>query len=447
MHPTANHPAPREKCVPRRKILSQLGAITVLCGCDGGPAARASVAAMPNFRSLRDLAAWRADMAPRMPEMAAEPAQLGGDPLAPLRRGLAALQQGGRRPVSIIQFGDSHTASPALIPRLRELFQARYGAVGPGLMPPGSGPRYSRPALVQTEQQGQWTGTTALRAGNPGPFGMSAYRLRGEGAGSRLVLRSTEADGFDSFRLDVLVQPGAGSFRLRVDGEVGPNMPTRAGTPARVPLIYEPPRRHHEAVLELLGDGPVEFLGWGIERRGPGVLVEGFGINGATLDMMANMDEAMLRANLSERQPALIILAFGTNEAVSDRLTEDEYARQLTERVRALKRMAPQAGMLVMGAPDAARRARGGGCGGWALLPGLDEVRAAQRRVARTEGLGFFDWAALTPGACGLHEATQRAPKLVADDHIHLTNEGYRLTAERLFAQIMAGQPSRTPAA
>lgn len=441
MHVFENH-------ATRRAFLAQIAAGLAVAGCTGGQDANAAAGTVPNYRSLRDLASWRPDMVVAEPALVAQPVSLLGGPLVPLHQGLAGLQQGRRRqPVSIIQFGDSHTVSPALVPRLRELFQARYGAVGPGLLPPGSGPRFSRPALVQTEQQGQWTGATALRAGTPGPFGMQAYRLRGEGAGSRLVLRSTEAAGFDSFRLDVLSQPGAGSFRLTVDGEVGPALPTRAGATQRTPLVYNPPRRHHEVVLELVGDGPVDFLGWGIERRGPGVLVEGFGINGATIDMMGNIDQGMLRAALAERQPSLIILAFGTNEAVSASTTEDGYAQALSERVRALKRFAPYAGIVLMGAPDAARRGRGGPCGGWAPLPGLDEVRAAQRRVARMEGLGFWDWGSVTAGHCGLHNATRASPKLVQDDHIHFTTEGYRLTAERLFAYLTAGLTPPRPAA
>lgn len=423
----------------RRAFLAHAAAVAGLAGCDTGREANAGIGSPGAFRSLADLARWRGPG-----EGVAEPApllqnvSLSGPPLAPLRRGLAALEtnQGRRPPVSIIQLGDSHTASPVLVPRLRALFQERYGGLGPGRLPPGSGPRFWRSSLVQVEQEGQWTGATALRAGTPGPFGIAAYRLRGEGAGSRIVLRSTEREGFDSFRLEVMLRPGAGSFRLLVDGEAGPQLPTHRPEPLYRPLEYTPPRRHHEVALELLGDGPVDFLGWGMERRGAGVLVEGFGINGATVDMLSNMDPSMLRTALVERNPALIILAFGTNEAVSASITEAEYAAVFGERVRMLKRYAPGAGILVMGAPDAGRRTRAGGCDGWAPLPGLEAVRAAQRRVARVEGAEYWDWSAITAGNCGFHNATRGAAPLMAADHIHFTADGYRLTAERLFAYL-----------
>jgi lysophospholipase L1-like esterase len=136
-----------------------------------------------------------------------------------------------------------------------------------------------------------------------------------------------------------------------------------------------------------------------------------------------------------------VILAFGTNEAVSPRTTREAYASQLTERVRAIRRMAPAAGVLIMGAPDAAKRsgARGQGCNAWEALPTLAEVRAAQRQVARAENCAFWDWGSITGGVCGLHNATLSHPRLVQDDHVHFTTEGYRLTAERL-STYLTGQ-------
>jgi lysophospholipase L1-like esterase len=421
----------------RREFLAQASVGLLLTSCEAQRGASAAVAGGGPYRSLRELNNWRPEGG--QAEAVIQQAAWTGAPLAPLRRQLQELSSGRRRqPVHIVQFGDSHTASPFLVPRLRELFQARYGAVGPGLLPPGTGPRYTRLSLAQAEQLGQWDGSTALRT--PGPFSLPGYRLRGQGAGSRLVLRSTEPEGFDRFRLEVLIQPGGGSFRLLAEGQQSGALPTNATHSRRVALPYEPGRRQQEIALELLGDGPVELLGWALERRGPGVLVEGFGINGATLDLLSNMDQGMLEAGLRERQPALVILAFGTNEAVSPSLTAGQYAAQLTERVRAIKSFAPGAGIMLMGAPDAARRrGRGNGCDAWMPFPGLPAVREAQRSVAAAQNLAFWDWSRLTGGTCGLHAGTLRNPRLVQDDHVHFTADGYRATAERMFDFLTQG--------
>jgi lysophospholipase L1-like esterase len=445
-------------CPARRDVLRRFAAATLLAGCSPREEGVGATEAVPGgFASVGELAGWRPDLQlrPAAPVQRATWGIAGPDPLAPLADQLRLLEtRRSRQPVLIVQFGDSHTAGPAFIPRLRELMQQRYGAIGPGRLPPGAAPRFYRPALVEVEQQGGWTATSALRAGNAGPFGIAGFKLRGEGAGSRITLRSTESAGFDRFTLDLMVQPGGGSFRLGLDGEASvalhTNQPVRA--PAQIPL--GPRRRFREATVELLGDGPVELLGWGAERQGPGVIVEGHGINGATIDMLANMDQAILARDLAARPPALIILAYGTNEAVDLGLTEAAYAATLTTRVRALKRLAPRSAILLVGAPDSARhvgRAHGArgrpvqGCAAWSPLPGLHAVKAAQRRVAAEERLAFWDWAEVTNGVCGLDALARSAPPLVAGDHIHFTADGYRLSAERLFARLM--RPAAPPAA
>jgi lysophospholipase L1-like esterase len=440
----------------RRALLGKLGAGLLLSGCDLAGSGPNASAALPHgaLRSLDELERWRPDWAiDRVPaeDSAFATPVAASDPLAPLLQALARLEaRRATQPVVIVQFGDSHTAGPFFIARLRELFQARYGAVGPGRLPPGQAPRYYRPALVQVEQQGPWSASSALRAATPGPFGIAGYKLRGAAPGSRILLRSTEPEGFDRFTLDVLVQPEGGQFRLMLDGAPGPVLRTRAATARRAPLPLDLPRRHREVVVEVVGDGPVEFLGWGVERRGPGVIVEGHGINGATIEMLANLDQSILRDDLAARPPALIILAYGTNEATDAAITTEAYAAQLTTRVWALRRLAPQSAILLIGAPDSARRVgrHPMGCGGWAPLPGLAAVKAAQRQVAVAERLAYWDWAEVTGGICRLDALTRVTPKMVQDDHIHLTADGYRHSAERLFARLMRrGAPPMTPEA
>lgn len=423
----------------RRALLAQLGFGLVATSCGPQPQAAPSAG---SFASLRALADWRPDWQLLPAQVDGVPGASTANPLAPLTFGLQQLasgQAGG--PVLIVQFGDSHTAANVFAGRLRQLLQARYGAAGPGRMAPGAAaPSYTHPPQVRVEQQGNWSAASALRASTPGPFGLAGWRLRGQGAGARLVLRSTEPEGFDRFTLDVLVSPNAGSFRLVLDGEAGPQLRSAGSLQRRAPVPLDLPRRYHEAVVELVGDGPVEFLGWGVERRGPGVIVEGHGINGATIDMLRNMDQDILREDLRARPPALIILAYGTNEAVDASLSADAYATQLAERVRTLRRYSPKSGILIAGAPDSARRAVRGGpgaCNGWAPLPGLAAVRTAQRRVARQEGLAYWDWGEVTGGnACALDSLTRASPRLVNEDHIHLTADGYRISAERLFQRL-----------
>lgn len=433
----------------RRSLFLSLGATLTACGADrpDGPASGAA----GSERILMAQTAPDPGLESLLPVRAAE------NPFAPLAHALSAppppaARRGQARGVEsralILMLGDSHTAGPVMIGHLRELMQARFGAAGPGRLPPG---RAQRPInanqMVEAGQTGEWVARSALRSGNPGPFGLTGYRLTGERAGDLITLRSTETAGFDRVHLAMMAGPASGSFTLRVDGLVVGPVSLRHRAPEFRPVMLDAPRGSREIALELVGDGPVELLGWGLERRGPGVLVEGFGINGATLSSLDNRDPLILARELTNRPPALVILEFGTNESTDREFDEAAYAVALTRQIQRLRQTLPRSGILVMGVPDAGRPVppprRGRplqGCAAVSPLPALTRVRAAQRSVAQAQRVGFFDWSAeVTRSPCRLAEMAAGAAPLMRPDLVHFTPDGYRLTAEKLHEHILRG--------
>src|ERR1700681_1171571 len=75
--------------------------------------------------------------------------------LRPFFVALAGLDQHrARRPLRILQVGDSHTANDGFSGRLRERLQDRFGAAGRGWLPAGVPYGYFRPALVAVGESG-----------------------------------------------------------------------------------------------------------------------------------------------------------------------------------------------------------------------------------------------------------------------------------------------------
>ncbi|MDB5412276.1 MAG: Lysophospholipase [Rubritepida sp.] len=427
----------------RRSLFLMLGA--PLTGCagarPGAPARQASTLAPDQI--------FVAEAAPDSGLEAVLPVRAGDDPYAPLAAALRGAQRGsGDARALVMMLGDSHAAGPVMVEHLRELMQARFGAAGIGRLAPGRAQRYFNPSSVEIGQTGEWTARNALRSGTQGPFGLTGYRLTGEREGDSITLRSNEAAGFDRVHLALLAGPDAGSFRLRVDGNwIGPAT-LRHATPEFRPMHLDVPRGSREIALELIGDGPVELLGWGLDRRGRGVLVEAFGINGATLGSLENRDQTILTRELTAKPPALVILEFGTNEATDPDFDEAVYAAALTRQIQRLRQILPRSGILVMGVPDAGRPVRPTrrqrhpltGCAAVQPLVSIARVRAVQRSVAQSERTAFFDWSAeVTRSTCRLPEMAAGATPLMRADLVHFTPDGYRLTAERLHAHIMRG--------
>ncbi|NKC33827.1 GDSL-type esterase/lipase family protein [Falsiroseomonas selenitidurans] len=406
------------------------------------------------------LAACRADVPPTRRDSAAEVAQraLGLDsppdrdfeallpdspatPYAPLGQALRALAAGQEGRALVLVLGDSHVAHPRMAERLRDLLQARFGAIGPGRLPPGRAQRGFTPAGLSLTQDGDWQAASALRSATPGPFGLTGYRLSGSRPGDRISLRGTDPRGFDRLHLALHCGPDSGSYRVLAAGQPDTPRESRTATPQLRLIRLDLAPGSREVAVELQGDGPLTLLGWGVDRRGRGVLVESFGINGATLASLDNRSPEILERELAVAPPALIILEFGTNEATDRDFDATAYALALSRRLAALRRASPRSGILLMGVPDAGRPLRGRrrGCA-VTPLPALQRVRDVQRRVATRDGAGFFDWSdAVTRDPCRLPALAQADPPLMRPDLVHFTNEGYRLTAERLHAHLLRG--------
>jgi lysophospholipase L1-like esterase len=155
-----------------------------------------------------------------------------------------------------------------------------------------------------------------------------------------------------------------------------------------------------------------------------------------------------MSAEMSRLHPALILVEFGTNEGFKDSTDVTAYAERYAEHVRALRRAAPWAAIMLIGPPDGARRAGPGdacpndGSGQpvmWVIPPRLPEIRAVQQSLARAAGYGYWDWQAAMGGACSILPMTLTEPPMAAPDHVHMFAPGYRATAEILFQSLMQG--------
>ena len=99
----------------------------------------------------------------------------GRNSLAAFYEALAEMKNGtAKGPVNTLQIGDSHTANDSFSTRMRELFQARFGDAGRGMLPPGIPFTYYRPSQVTVTADG-WRTVGSLDPSNPGPFGLAGF--------------------------------------------------------------------------------------------------------------------------------------------------------------------------------------------------------------------------------------------------------------------------------
>jgi lysophospholipase L1-like esterase len=373
-------------------------------------------------------------------------------PLLPLYEALDALETGGKSPVALLQIGDSHTANDAFSGRMRELFQARFGDAGRGMLPPGIPFRYYRPAQV-TVTAANWVTVSSFTPSAPGPFGISGLRQAASGP-AEMTLQAASPAGLGRVVVEALGQPGGGTLDAAFDTGQSVSFSTGGSSGEAMWLTMPAAPAGATLTVRARGDGPVDLLSWTTTLGRRGVTYSNQGTIGATVDLIGRWDASLVKAELAWLHPALILVAFGTNEGFRDSTDGDAYRALYADRVRSLQTAAPWAAILVMGPPDGSRAATHAGATGeacppatdgprehvvWMVPPRLAEVREAQRAVARASGYYYWDWSAAMGGSCSMQAWARTSPPMGAPDHVHLYAPGYRATAEVLFQDIMRG--------
>lgn len=374
---------------------------------------------------------------------------------AGLREVAEELAEAQRRPVHILQIGDSHTASDMLTDGWRTALYQRFGSAGRGVVAGGrpySG--YLTWGINATQSQG-WAVNGIFgkiwQEGGPS-VGMSGYTKTARAPGEYLALAS-EAVGntFDRFILCGLAGPGMGSVSVTI----GTSSEVLSFSNAAIaPLCREfrSQTMSTSVTVTTLDASPVSITSMATFRTTGGVSLSNVGVPGSQLKHFARNSDAVLAAELAAYKPDLIVLAFGTNEGFDADFDTDVYMETLRGQVRRLRRLADRnVPVMLLGPPNAMTRSwKIASAGGWAptlcdtglLVPGnLAAVRMAQRKVAADLGLAYWDWARAMGGECAMYQWREQG--LTYRDAVHFNRPGgARLGAqlEADFQQAMFGE-------
>ncbi len=378
---------------------------------------------------------------------------------------LESYERGGRRGrFTILQIGDSHTAGDNWTGYLRERFQRRFGDGGRGMLAPGKPFFDFRPYQLRVAQSGNW-GVYNYRqwAGT----GIASYSLVGDQSTDMFEASMRGLKSFEEIEVEFVRQNNGGSFVLTVDGREIRTVSTR-GEHSLDRVSIPLPRPGYDAIVTLKGDGPVALLSWSLLRRN-GLLLVSHGVPGETVGLIGKWDAGIAAWQIHHLNPALIIVAFGTNEGFVNKLKPEEYEAEFRERLQAIRSMAPRASIVVVTAPGADRlpswcgrnlaqrdrfqcrplsaahaanyaeliEKRSRALCYWHSPPALDQVRHIQQRVTERLGLYFWDWSQVTGKDCGMDRWARMDPPLTIPDRVHMRLEGYDLSGEALYRDLM----------
>ena len=362
-----------------------------------------------------------------------------GDRKAPaLWQSLRDLEDKKRQePIRIIQLGDSHTAGDYFSGQLRQRLQNQFGNAGIGWLTPGyiTNQRSSQVLLRST---GSWKLSDAKQHKHSGVFPVGGF-INTSAGNSILEIKVKEAPAAGQWRLNIWQNSRQTPWSLALPGGKVHKLPGQGDAKANWRLSTQELDANKVSGLKLLAPSGGKLGGVILDRMVPGITLDALGNNGSVANVINRWDSFTLRSQLQWRNPQLIILAYGTNEAFGKDLVPDTYEAELRQAIRSLRGAAPEAAILVVGAPSSAKSRPphiNGGCR-VPLPPSLIKVQNSQRRIARQEGTLYWDWSAMMGGNCGAQFWLKQKPAFMRPDLVHMSAEGYVASADALYIALL----------
>ncbi|UTH76531.1 SGNH/GDSL hydrolase family protein [Chromobacterium sp. IIBBL 290-4] len=359
----------------------------------------------------------------------AAPVQDFGEPNLARLAARLSLQDGSQPPVRIMQFGDSHTAADYMSGELRAQLQGRFGDAGIGWLPPlnVSG---QRNALAYIRSEGWTLRNSRFDADAAYPLGGFVGVAQRVGAQLRVAPRAEEAG---LWRVRVWMRQRADGQALTVDDGNGARRAqvSASGNWQAVEMKLRLPFSIRAETFPA-----PEVGGYELEKLAPGVVLDSVGSNGAEQSLWRRWGEEWGR-QLGAREADLVLLAYGTNEAFDAKLDLDEYRATVQGAIRLVRAQLPQAAILLVGAPDSARRkgAVSRECAGPGRPAMLSAVQQAQRELARDNHLLYWDWEQAMGGPCSMPQWQRR--QLGRPDLVHFTQAGYTRLGDDLYQGLL----------
>lgn len=357
--------------------------------------------------------------------------------------------------VTVLHFGDSHTAADYETGPLRRALQARFGDGGRGFVAIGEPWKHYVQEGLRNGCTRDWSPDRAVprrdgKVSGDGMYGLAGVALQTDRPGARAWADYTARTS----RIDVsyLAQPRGGSFDVYIDGARAARVATRASSASSAWRPFDVVEGPHRIEIVAEGDGDVRLFGAALDRNQVGVTYDALGINGARINNALSWDETHMAEQIRHRAPDLVVLAYGTNESGDTDVPIDTYERQLVDLLGRVARAAPGASCMLLGPPDRAVHTRDG----WGTVPRLLDIVAAQRRVARAAGCAFFDQLEAMGGPGTIAAWAEEPQPRAARDRVHLSREGYAQLGNAVAAELIrsytlwrgdGAQPAVDPAA
>ena len=345
-------------------------------------------------------------------------------------------QQTRQRPLRILQLGDSHTAGDYFTGQLRQSLQQEYGNAGIGWLTPGYIPN-QRSAQVLMRHPSQWKLVDSKQQKHTGTFPLGGL-IQKPSNNSALEMRIKDPQPQGKWTVHLWQQAPHKPWQIKLANGKIRQLAASDKSPAAWRHIEMPIDAAQLHGMKLLAPKGSKLAGIVLDKKAPGITLDALGITGSVAAVINRWDVSTLKQQLTWRSHELIILAYGTNEAFSNDFQVQTYEDELVKSIRLLRKLNPKAAIMLIGAPASAKTKAPLSKGNCRLPqpPALIRVQQSQRKIAKQEKTLYWDWAAAMGGNCIVEQWLKQKPELMRPDMVHLSKEGYYLSADRFYQAL-----------
>ena len=337
----------------------------------------------------------------------------------------------------IAHFGDSIVVSDLVSGTLRRKFQDEFGDAGHGfVLLAGAWPAYHHNDVYRWASPGWRVSRIVGPIAADGLYGLGGVSFSAP-AGARARFGTAKKGHYgrvvSRFELSYLAQPGECRFELLVDGKHHSDLVAIGSKKRLQKYSIDVPTGEH--LLEVVTrSGSCRAFGVVLEAGNSGVVLDALGIQGARIRFLDKQDDDHWADALQQRHPDLLIFQFGANESADGfAYSMKDYHRTMKEVLVQSRQALPEAGCLIVGAMDRARKEDNV----LVSLPIMPHLVREQRAVALEVGCAFFDTREAMGGAGSMPRWVRQG--LGQADFTHPTGYGAEVLGNWLYRALIQG--------
>ncbi|MBN2745768.1 MAG: hypothetical protein JXR34_03505 [Bacteroidales bacterium] len=337
----------------------------------------------------------------------------------------------GKGQINIVIIGGSHIQADIYSGQVRNRFQSFYGGqnAGMGLLFPYRLARTNTPFGYHFDYEGQWETCRNVEKNKICRLGLAGIMAVTKDSVSKLILK-IEPENPIPYQMEgikVLHRTDSFSFKIQNDLNLYKSIEINKDL-GYTEILFRHPVDSFS--LEIVKTDSIqtafELYGFLPINRNNGVVLHNIGINGAATSSFLACE--LMEPQLALIQPDLVIFGLGINDAYGRRFDEGAFERNYNSLIEMIKRINPQAAILLATNNDSYLYKR------YINRNGLI-VQETMKQLSHNHNVAVWDMFEIMGGLNSIQKWKKTG--LAKYDMVHFTREGYILLGDLLFDAII----------